>query len=64
MATHEEIALATRLLVDYLGPLARILVREAAVRPGITRAAFLAELADRLHARERERFLADFERLR
>jgi eukaryotic-like serine/threonine-protein kinase len=59
-----EIALATRLLVEYLGPLARILVPEAAARPGITRAAFLAELADRLTARERERFTVDFERLR
>src|SRR4029077_20251360 len=59
-----EIARATRLLVEYLGPLARILVREVAARPGITRAAFLAALADRLTARQRERFLVDFELLR
>jgi hypothetical protein len=60
----EEITRATRLLVDYLGPFAQILVDEAARRPGITRASFLANLADRLSGTEKERFLVDFERTR
>ena len=64
LPSDAEIARAARLLVDYLGPLARILVHEVAARPGITRAGFLADLADRLTARERERFLVDFERLK
>jgi serine/threonine protein kinase len=61
--TADEITRATRLLVDYLGPIATILVREAA-RGCPTRAAFLAGLADRLSDAEKDRFLHDFERSR
>ena len=57
--TAEEIARATRLLVEYLGPIAKVLVREAA-RPGVTRATFLAKLAERLSESEKERFLRQF----
>jgi serine/threonine protein kinase len=57
----DEIARAARLLAVHLGPIAQVLVRQAA-RPGMTRAAFLACLADRLSETEKERFLRDFER--
>jgi serine/threonine protein kinase len=61
--TADEITRATRLLVDYLGPIAQILVREAA-RCCTTRAAFLARLVDRLSETEKDRFMHDFERAR
>jgi eukaryotic-like serine/threonine-protein kinase len=61
--TDEEMTRATRLLAVHLGPIAKVLVRQAA-RPGVTRAAFLAGLADRLSESEKERFLNDFERSR
>jgi eukaryotic-like serine/threonine-protein kinase len=61
--TGEEITRAAQLLAIHLGPIARFLVRQAA-QPGVTRAAFLAGLADRLSESERERFLNDFERAR
>jgi eukaryotic-like serine/threonine-protein kinase len=57
--TAEEIERATRLLVNYLGPIAQILVREAA-RTGTSRDAFLANLADRLTGAEKDRFLDEF----
>jgi serine/threonine-protein kinase len=60
--TTEEIAQAGRLLAAYLGPIARVLVRNAA-QPGVSRAAFLAGLTDRLSETEKENFLKDFERL-
>ena len=60
--TAEEIAQAARLLAAYLGPIARVLVQKAA-QPGVSRAAFLAGLADRLSETEKENFLKDFERL-
>jgi hypothetical protein len=59
--TAEEITRATRLLAIHLGPIAQVLVRQAA-QAGGTRAAFLAGLADRLSEAEKERFLSDFER--
>jgi len=58
--TPEEVARAARLLAGYLGPIAQVLVRDAA-RPGVTRAAFLAGLADRLRGPNKERFLNEFE---
>jgi eukaryotic-like serine/threonine-protein kinase len=58
--TAEEVARAARLLAGYLGPIAQFLVRDAA-RPGVTRAAFLAGLADRLSGSDKERFLNEFE---
>jgi serine/threonine-protein kinase len=58
--TADEVARAARLLAGYLGPIARVLVRDAA-RPGVTRAAFLAGLADRLGGSDKERFLNAFE---
>src|SRR5438132_78425 len=61
--TGEELTRAARLLAIHLGPIAKFLVRRAA-QPGVTRAAFLAGLADRLSESERERFLNDFERSR
>jgi serine/threonine-protein kinase len=61
--TGEEMTRATQLLAIHLGPIARVLVRQAA-QPGVTRAAFLAGLADRLSESEKERFLNDFERTR
>jgi predicted Ser/Thr protein kinase len=57
----DEIARAARLLAVHIGPIAQVLVRQAA-QPGVTRAAFLASLADRLSESEKERFLVDFER--
>jgi serine/threonine protein kinase len=61
--TASDIARATRLLVNYLGPIAQILVREAA-RTGASRDAFVANLASRLNATEADRFLEDFNRLK
>jgi serine/threonine-protein kinase len=61
--TAEELARAGRLLAVHLGPIAPVLVRQAA-QPGVTRAAFLSGLADRLNDSEKERFLRDFERSR
>jgi eukaryotic-like serine/threonine-protein kinase len=61
--TGDEIARAAQLLAIHLGPIARVLVRQAA-QPGVTRADFLAGLADRLSESEKERFLNDFERTR
>jgi eukaryotic-like serine/threonine-protein kinase len=58
--TDEEIARAARLLAAHLGPIAKALVHQAA-RPGVTRAVFLAGLADRLGESDKERFLNDFE---
>lgn len=58
--TANEVARAARLLAAYLGPIAQVLVRDAA-RPGVTRAAFLAGLADRLSRSDKERFLNEFE---
>jgi serine/threonine-protein kinase len=58
--TAGEVARATRLLAGYLGPIAPVLVRDAA-RPGVTRTAFLAVLADRLRGPDKERFLNEFE---
>jgi tRNA A-37 threonylcarbamoyl transferase component Bud32 len=58
--TAEEIARATRLLAVYVGPIAQVLVRQAA-QAGVGRAAFLERAADRLSDAERERFLKDFE---
>jgi eukaryotic-like serine/threonine-protein kinase len=56
----EDIVRATRLLAEYVGPISQVLVREAA-RPGVTRTAFLAILAQRLSESEKERFLQDFQ---
>jgi serine/threonine protein kinase len=61
--TGDEIARAARLLAIHMGPIAKFLVRQAA-QPGVSRAAFLAGLADRLSESERERFLNDFEQSR
>jgi eukaryotic-like serine/threonine-protein kinase len=61
--TGEEVTRAAQLLAIHLGPIAKVLVRQAA-QPGVTRAAFLAGLADRLSESEKERFLNDFERSR
>jgi eukaryotic-like serine/threonine-protein kinase len=59
----DEIARAARLLAIHVGPIAQVLVRQAA-QPGVTRAAFLNGLTDRLSEAEKERFLVDFERSR
>jgi serine/threonine-protein kinase len=59
----DEIARAVRLLAFHIGPIAQVLVRQAA-QPGVTRAAFLTDLADRLNEADKERFLVDFERSR
>jgi serine/threonine-protein kinase len=61
--TADEIARAGRLLAIYLGPIAQILVRQAA-QPGVSRTAFLARLTERLSDTEKERFLNEFERSR
>jgi serine/threonine-protein kinase len=61
--TGEEVTRAAQLLAIHLGPIAKVLVRQAA-QPGVTRSAFLAGLADRLSESEKERFLNDFERSR
>lgn len=61
--TADEIARATRLLAIHVGPIAQVLVRRAA-QPGVSRAAFLSGLAERLSDADRERFLVDFERSR
>jgi serine/threonine-protein kinase len=59
--TAEELTRAARLLAVHVGPIAQVLVRQAA-QPGVTRSAFLTGLADRLNDAEKERFLRDFER--
>jgi serine/threonine-protein kinase len=61
--SEEEIARAARLLAVHLGPIAPVLVRQAA-QPGVSRAAFLARLTTRLSDAEKERFLNDFARPR
>jgi serine/threonine-protein kinase len=61
--TADEIARAGRLLAVHIGPIAQILARQAA-QPGVSRAAFLARLTERLTDTEKERFLKDFERSR
>ena len=61
--TADEIARATRLLAMQVGPIAQVLVRQAA-QPGVTRAAFLNGLAARLSEADKERFLGDFDRSR
>jgi predicted Ser/Thr protein kinase len=58
--TAEEIARAARLLAIHVGPIAQVLVRQAA-QPGVGRAAFLERVTQRLSEAERERFLFDFE---
>jgi len=57
----EEIARASRLLAIHMGPIAQVLVRQAA-QAGVGRAAFLERVTQRLTDAERDRFLADFER--
>jgi serine/threonine-protein kinase len=57
----EELARAVKLLAVHIGPIAQVVVRQAA-QPGVTRAAFLTAVADRLNDAEKERFLRDFER--
>jgi len=44
-----------------MGPIAQVLVRQAA-QAGVGRAAFLERVTQRLTDAERDRFLADFER--
>jgi serine/threonine-protein kinase len=61
--TADEIARAARLLSVHLGPIAQVLVRQAA-QPGVARSAFLARLTERLSEAEKTRFLSDFERSR
>jgi serine/threonine protein kinase len=58
--TAEEIARAARLLAVHVGPIAALLVRQAA-QAGVGRAAFLERITERLSDAERERFLHDFE---
>jgi predicted Ser/Thr protein kinase len=58
--TLDEIVLVTRLLIDYLGPFAQILVQEA-TRAGASRSTFLARATSRLTESEKQRFLHDFE---
>jgi serine/threonine protein kinase len=55
----DEIARATRLLAVHVGPIAQLLVRQAA-QPGTSRAAFLARLAGRLSEEDKHRFLSEF----
>jgi len=62
--TGDDVARAGRLLAVHIGPIAQILARKTATRPGITRAAFLAQLAESLNDTDRERFLRDFDRSR
>ena len=58
--TADEVARAARLLAVHLGPIAQVLVRQAA-QPGISRSAFLDRVTERLSDAERERFLRAFE---
>jgi serine/threonine protein kinase len=58
--TAAEITRAARLLAVHVGPIAQVLVRQAAL-PGVPRAAFLARLTERLNDTEKERFLNEFE---
>jgi len=59
----DEIARAAKLLAFHIGPIAQVLVRQAA-QPGVSRAAFLQGLAESLSGAEKERFLVEFERSR
>jgi tRNA A-37 threonylcarbamoyl transferase component Bud32 len=58
--TPEEIARAARLLAVHVGPIAPLLVRQAA-QAGVGRSAFLDRITERLGEAERERFLHNFE---
>ena len=58
--TAEDIARAARLLAVHVGPIAPLLVRQAA-QAGGGRSAFLERVTERLNEAERERFLHDFE---
>lgn len=62
-ATAEEIARATRLLAVHVGPIAQVLVRQAA-RPGVARATLLARLTESMSDADKQRFLDEFERSR
>jgi eukaryotic-like serine/threonine-protein kinase len=59
----DEIARAAKLLAVQVGPIAQVLVRQAA-RPGVSRTEFLAGLTERLSEADKERFLVAFERSR
>jgi tRNA A-37 threonylcarbamoyl transferase component Bud32 len=61
--TPKDVEKATRLLTEYMGPIAKIMVRQAAKKPGVTRHQFLSNLAGQIgNELKSERFLRDFER--